>query len=252
MRILAIDTSSNVLGVAVLDEQDQGLEFNYSFGLKHSSHLVPSIKNLLKFADLELGDIDGYCVSIGPGSFTGLRIGVSTIKALALAIPKKVAAVPSPDVLARNIPYTKDTICVVVDAKKEKFYACFYKYRALNPRLLMQAHIGGQAKPKAQSPKKISPYLLISYNELFSRLAKIKGGILLVGDGVHILNTQYSILNTKRGRHVKIADEKFWYPRAINVARIGLEMLKSGKVVKDVDSLVPLYLHPRDVQVKRR
>ncbi len=232
MRVLAIDTSSNVLGVAVLDEDGGSVEFNFNLGLRHASHLAPTVKKVLGFADLGLKDIDAYCVSIGPGSFTGLRIGVSAVKALWLACKKKVAAVPTLDVLACNIPATNNTICIVVDAKKEKFYACFYEY-------------------KNNILKRLTPYLLIGRDDLLKRLTRIKNDILLVGDGITVLNTQYSILNTKKSKRIHFTSKEFWYPRAVNVARIGIEMLKQDKVVKDVDALVPLYLHPRDVQCKK-
>jgi len=240
MRVLAIETSSAVLGVAILDEDGRQAEFNYSFELRHTSHLIPTVNNLLKFSGRGLEDMDAYCISIGPGSFTGLRIGVSTIKALAATTGKKVAAVPSLDVLARNIPYTDDTICVVVDAKKEKLYACFYEYKKAGLR-------------------KISPYLLIGYDDLLKRLGKIKTGTLLVGDGTEKVTSQCGAKRSlpEGGRSqvpskkLKTTNSEFWYPSAINTARIGLDMLKDGKVVKDVDALVPVYLHPRDVQCKK-
>jgi len=231
MRILAIDTSSKVLGVAVLDEEGREIEFNYNFELRHTSHLIPTIKLLLKFAGgLELKDLDAYCLSIGPGSFTGLRIGVATIKALALVDKKKVVAVPSLDALAYNVPYTENKICVVCDAKKEKFYSCFYEYK--NAVL-----------------RRISPYLLIGLSELSERIKKNQP-LVLLGDGIkkiQIPNPKIQNLSKK----VIFTDEKFWYPKAINTARIGIEMLKKGKVVKAVDDLVPLYLHPKDVQCRK-
>lgn len=230
MRVLAIETSSKVLGVAVLDDKGCGLERNYNLGLRHASHLIPTIKDLLKRAKLKLKDINAYCISIGPGSFTGLRIGVATVKGLSIADRKKVVAVPSLDVLAYNIKPTKDKICVIVDAKKEKLYSCFYEHRKTGL-------------------KRISPYLLIGYEELFKKLNTQKNDILLVGDGIEKLIAYSLELREKKG--IGIADEKFWHPRAINVARIGIEMLKKGKVVKDIDKLVPTYLHPKDVQCKK-
>ncbi len=255
MRILAIDTSSKVLGVAVLDDEGREVEFNYSFELRHTSHLVPAIKNMLEFAGIGLKEIDAYCISIGPGSFTGLRIGVSTVKAMALAGDKKVVKVPTLDVLARNIAYAEDVICVVVDAKKEKFYAAFYEY-------------------KKEALKRISGYLLLGHDEFFKKLNEYHD-IVLVGDGIEVvkkllsrhceeavgrrsnLKTRFEIASVvpaglpRNDRTITFMSKEFWFPRALNTARIGLEMLKKGQVVKDVDSLVPIYLHPRDVQCKK-
>ncbi|MCM8781445.1 MAG: tRNA (adenosine(37)-N6)-threonylcarbamoyltransferase complex dimerization subunit type 1 TsaB [Candidatus Omnitrophica bacterium] len=250
MRVLAIETSSKVLGVAVFDEDGGEVEFNYSFELRHASHLIPTIKNLLRFTNLELDDMDAYCISIGPGSFTGLRVGVATVKALSLASNKKIVAVPTLDVLAYNVPYTNDKICVVVDAKKEKFYSCFYEYKKTG---LIQP-LGG---------RKGTPYFLISYQEFLKRLIRIKDGMLLVGDGIEKLKTDNSPLawhyvsrvppseEKLKTLKIKLASKEFWYPKAINVARIGLQLLKKGDVVKDADRLVPLYLHPRDIQCKK-
>jgi len=225
MRVLAIDTSSKVLGVAVLDEDGREVEFNHSFDLRHASHLVPTIKKLLNFANLKLKDLDAYCISIGPGSFTGLRIGVSTIKALRLVYNKKIIAVPSLDVLAYNVPYTKSKICVVVDAKKEKFYSSFYEY-------------------KKTTLRRLSTCKLMDLGELSEKIKAAKP-VVVLGDGIDKLKIKKQISKIKTTR------EELWYPRAINTARVGLEMLKKGKVVKDVDKLTPAYLHPRDVQCKR-
>ena len=252
MRVLAIETSSAVLGIAVLDEDGRRIESNYSFELRHTSHLIPTINNLLKFSGLGIENLDAYCVSIGPGSFTGLRIGVSTVKALAATTGKKVVAVPSLDVLAHNIPYTDDTICVIVDAKKEKLYACFYKYMTSTSPRPTPSPQRGEGRGEGA--------FLIGYDDLSERLGKIKNDILLVGDGIGKLKTchpERSEGSIKRSfglqpqDDIKCVDREFWYPRAINTAKIGLDMLKDGKIVKDVDALVPVYLHPRDVQCKK-
>jgi tRNA threonylcarbamoyladenosine biosynthesis protein TsaB len=260
MRVLAIDTSSLVLGVAVLDETGQGVEFNYSLDLRHASHLVPTIEKALSFSGLELKDVDAYCVSVGPGSFTGLRIGVSAIKALWLANKKKVVAVPTLDVLARNIPKTDDTICVVVDAKKDKFYARFYKYEhkrhceaecSEDEAISKRDCFVPAGLPLVVGPPDLlamTPALLVGRDDLLKRLVSIKNDILLTGDGIEKLSTIHYPLSTKK---LKFTTKDFWYPRAINAARIGLEMARQGKVVKDVDALVPLYLHPKDVQCRK-
>jgi len=225
MKILAIDTSSKVLGVAVLDENGHGMELNYDLGLRHTSHLVPTIKRVLDFSNLRLKDLDALCVSIGPGSFTGLRIGVSTAKAFTISSRKRLVAVPSLDVLAKGYPCENGKICVLVDAKKDKFYSCFYEY-------------------KRNRLKRISRYLLVSAEEISSEVRK-KRPDCIIGDGIS------KVRGSGAGyKGIEFVGEKFWYPRAINVAEIGLEMFKAGKVVKDVDRLAPVYMHPRDVQCK--
>ena len=127
--MLAMDTSTDYLSLALMRDEKVMARFHRKSHMRHSSLLVPMVDKLLKKAQTKLKDISCLAISIGPGSFTGLRIGVSTVKALAAIDKKKVAAVPSLDVIAHNIAHTADTVCVVVDAKKEKLYSCFYEYK---------------------------------------------------------------------------------------------------------------------------
>ena len=127
MNILGVDTSTKKLSVCVLKDDLILANFNSTALQRHSSMLVPVIEKVLKKSKLPLKDIDGFAISIGPGSFTGLRIGVSSIKALSMATGKPIVAVPSLDVLARNATSTRDLICPIVDAKKSNVYACFYR-----------------------------------------------------------------------------------------------------------------------------
>ena len=120
MRILAIDTSTRFLSVAVADGGRALASHHREAHMKHSSQLVPVIEKVLKKSGIGLGGIDGFAVSIGPGSFTGLRIGVTTIKALAFSLKKPVAAVPTLDAIAEGVKGFAGIICPILDAKKKK------------------------------------------------------------------------------------------------------------------------------------
>ncbi|MEI8175701.1 MAG: tRNA (adenosine(37)-N6)-threonylcarbamoyltransferase complex dimerization subunit type 1 TsaB [Candidatus Omnitrophota bacterium] len=231
MRVLAIDTSSKVLGAAILDDEGREVEFRYDFELRHTSHLAPMIEDILEFASLKFADIDAYCVSIGPGSFTGLRIGVATVKALAAVDGKSVIGVPTLDVLAAGIEVFSGAVGVIIDAKKERFYAAFYT-------------------AKGDLLKKRSKDLLIDSGRLLQKIADHEE-IVLLGDGIDKLRTQGLIPGKATGGGVRIARREFWYPRPINVARLGLAMLKKGEVAQDVERLTPVYLHPLNVQCKK-
>ena len=109
MRILLLDTSSKFLSLAVARDEKILSQTHRKLDRKHSLQLVPLIDKILKKAKVPLKKIDGFCVSKGPGSFTGLRIGITTIKGLAFVLCKPVVAIPSLDILAQNAKKIKPT-----------------------------------------------------------------------------------------------------------------------------------------------
>ena len=125
---LGIETSSVVSSVAVMNESQLLGEITIQAGLTHSEQLVPHIQALLEMTRVEKADLKGIVVASGPGSFTGLRIGMGTAKAMAYALHIPLYGVMTMDGLARNIPYTTDTICTVIDAQKKHVYAALYTY----------------------------------------------------------------------------------------------------------------------------
>ena len=122
MNCLAIDTGGNHLTVLLIKEGKVYKNHIENAMLKHSVTLMPEIENLLIKTDTKLSDIDKYCAVVGPGSFTGIRIGVSAIKALAYANNKKVFGVTSFLSLAYNSD--EDKVLSVIDAKHDNFYVC--------------------------------------------------------------------------------------------------------------------------------
>ena len=125
MTCLAVDTSGNHLTLLLLRNGEVVQSYHNDVSLKHSLTLMPEIENLLEKSNITLNEIDVFCAVVGPGSFTGIRIGVSTVKALAYALGKKVLSVTSFDVLAYN---TNDGNAItVIDARHDNFYVCGYK-----------------------------------------------------------------------------------------------------------------------------
>ena len=124
MKCLAIDTSGDHLTVALIDGEKVVYEFCQDTGLRHSISLMPYIEAVLNKAGVSISDIDVYSCVIGPGSFTGIRIGVSTVKAFSYANDKPVLPITSFDVLEYNKPCGKNL--TVIDARHDNYYACFY------------------------------------------------------------------------------------------------------------------------------
>ena len=127
MKILAIDTSGSNASVCLAEDKKVLCDMNLSVGLTHSETLLPMLETLQHFSHVSMEDIDVIAGSIGPGSFTGLRIGLATIKGFALPLEKKVIGVPTLQALAYNVSYFNGLICSVLDARNRNVYAGIYQ-----------------------------------------------------------------------------------------------------------------------------
>lgn len=129
MLILAVDTSTNT-GTVSLYSSDTGLigEININIKKTHSENIMVAIDMLLKLTEKTIHDIDKFAVSIGPGSFTGIRIGVAVVKGLAYSTGKPICGINELDAIAYGISETNCEIIPLIDARKERAYYCRYKY----------------------------------------------------------------------------------------------------------------------------
>ena len=223
MKVLGIETSTKNLSVAVLDGENILAEHNGSSRLRHSADLIPVIDKLLKASKLGLGDLDGFAVSAGPGSFTGLRIGIATLKGLNLTTEKPIIAVGTIDALARNIKKDNCDICAIIDAKKNNVYACLY------------AKKGGKIERKTD-------YLLIKPGEL---LDKISEPTIFVGDGISL----YKDMILEKRPDSLFADPRLWQPKASVIAGLGARKLE-GNQIEDPDKFVPMYLYSKECSIR--
>lgn len=147
MNYLAIDTSRSSLTVAV-GGKNKAVKFLPDCALTHSVVLMGEIENALAEAGIDKKDIDVFACAVGPGSFTGIRIGVATVKALAYALGKKVLGVTSFDSLAYNVSDGRKKLAVI-DARHGNFYACGYAADGqidLSPRFIDTAALCGLAR----------------------------------------------------------------------------------------------------------
>ena len=235
MKVLGIDTSTESLTVSIVDEKKPPVDYHAIGTLKHSALLIPTIKRALNKSKIKIGDIDLFSVGIGPGSFTGLRVGVTSVRALAIALGKPLVGVPSMDAIAYNgRVYLKrmesrepDTvICPILDAKRKQVYACIY------------SRSSGKLRRK-------SKYLLCPIEDLLKRL---KGHVLFLGDAIHLYKKQ--LLN-KRTLKARFLEDKRWLPKGDVIARIGLEKFRNGYTDNPYD-LVPLYLYGKYCNVRKQ
>lgn len=126
MKVLAIDTSSNAASVALMEDGILLGEFVLNHKKTHSQEIMPMIDDVLKRCECEVSDIDLFAAAKGPGSFTGLRIGIATIKGLAHSVGKPVIGISTLEGLAHNMPFCEHTIVPIMDARRNQVYTGAY------------------------------------------------------------------------------------------------------------------------------
>ena len=225
MKGLAIETATVVLGVAVVDETRVLAAFDLLAERTHSAELPIAVQRVLAAAGETIGSLDGFVIDIGPGSFTGLRIGTAFLKALAFRTGKPVAAIPSLDVIAANMPWAPQTIVPVLDARQKKVYAAVYQTA------------GGW-------PERRTDHQLLTPEELIAQLPA--GPIVLIGDGAALYRDRFV---QALGDRAVFADPALALPRAAILGRLGLRKLAKGDSDKP-NALTPLYLHPMTCTVR--
>src|SRR5713226_2055195 len=129
MKLLGVESATLSGGVALLDGDRLLGEITLNIAITHSERLLSAVDRLLADCGLAPSDLEGLAVSVGPGSFTGLRVGLATVKGLAMALGLPVAPVPTLDALACNLPFADATVCPLLDARKGEVYCSLYRWR---------------------------------------------------------------------------------------------------------------------------
>ena len=224
MIILGIETATMTGGLALIDEEKLISEYTLNMKTTHSSRLMPALDWILKDASLNKNQINGIAISIGPGSFTGLRIGLATAKGLAMGLNIPLVTVPTLDALAYNVTYSPYQICPVLDARKKEVYSAIFRYE------------NGIITRK-------SPYQVISPDELINQ---INEKTIMLGDGLNIYG---ELFHEKLGEFAIFANNSQRLPRASVIAELGLAKLKAGEIA-DLASSEPLYIRRADAEMK--
>ena len=148
MKILSFDTSGEILSIAVFDDEKKMASFESSGFVRHSSILLASIQKLLAGKKIKPGQIDVIAVGLGPGSFTGLRVGVTAAKVLAYALKKKIVGVSSLDAVASGMADAEGVFTLALDARRQKYYIAVYQRKA--------GHLLKVRKLKLEDEKKLT------------------------------------------------------------------------------------------------
>ncbi len=227
MKILAFDTSGRMLTVALATDGEIVLEKNRLAGREHARLLIPVIRDLLAEAELDRKDLDGLAVGLGPGSFTGLRIGIAAAKGFAFSCALPVVGVPTPDVIARNACFSSLPVVTCFDARKGNVYAGFFRGDA-----------GG-------CPRRQARPLLLSFEKFQERVGR--RAILLLGDAIDV----YGDAIRRKNRNVVFGPRRLWMPRAGELALLAAERFAAG-TTDDPEKLAPLYLYSDQGSITRK
>jgi tRNA threonylcarbamoyladenosine biosynthesis protein TsaB len=193
----------------------------------HAAQLWKTIYDLLEQTGWSLTDIDLWAVTIGPGSFTGLRIGLATIKGLALATRKPVIGISTLDVLANSFPYFPHLICPTIDARKKEVFCAFYRSNSQGK----VEQVGG--------PRNIKPQILIK---------EINEPVLLVGSGARLYA---DLFREKLGPFALIPEAHLHLLSPLAVGLSALERFQQGDL-PSLEDIRPLYIRPSDAELGKR
>ncbi len=225
MKILALETATPAGSIAIVDDAE-GLtgEVRVNVRVAHAERLMPSIQWLLEASGLSIKDIDAFALSIGPGSFTGLRIGLSTVKGFSFATGKPVVPVPTIDAFARTMPFCRHIICPMLDARKNEVYAGLYRW------------VDGQCK-------KILPETALKPGDL---LKKINEPVLFLGEGCILYK---ALISDTLKSNALFAPPSRMSPSASTIAEIAIEKIRHG-ITTDPVSLAPLYIRKSEAEIR--
>lgn len=234
MNILAVESSAKVASCAMLENDKLIGEIYANCGLVHSKTLASMIQNLLNITGVSIQSIDVFAVSNGPGSFTGVRIGVAIVKGMALVLNKPVVGVSTLYAMAQNsVSLENFIICPVMGARVNQFYSAMFNVK--NGKLC-----------------KILDDCAISADELFLKLKEYKNeNIVLLGDGADIF---YSYIQNEnscyvKGLDIKVMPAAFKYQSARGVAYAAEEILSNNEAAAvSAQQLQINYLRPSQAE----
>ena len=221
-RALAIETSGRIGSVALLDDSGMTEELQFPHGLKHAAEIIPMIDRLCRERGWKPRDIEQIYVSAGPGSFTGLRIGITLAKTLAFGTGAMVVAVPSVSVLAENAPAEAQHAIIVLDAKREQIFTARFE------------RIEGRWQERDAA----------AVDSLAAVLKRSPRPIHLIGEGIPY---HQQFIPSDAG--IVVTPPELWRARAMVVGELGRAMALQRRFV-DPFELTPIYIRPPEAQEK--
>lgn len=224
MKILAIDSSAVTASVALTEDGKILGEYFLNTGLTHSETLMPMVESVFQCTKVAPAEVDLFAVSYGPGSFTGVRIGIATIKGLAMPFQTACAGVSTLEAIAHNLAHLDCIVCAVMDARCGQVYNALF--RAKNGAL-----------------ERLTPDRAISIENLASECQKFREQIFLAGDGAKLCEKSEPFQTLE----ALLPPEALIYQRAWGVAKAAETAVLQKQTVSPA-SLMPFYLRPAQAE----
>jgi tRNA threonylcarbamoyladenosine biosynthesis protein TsaB len=225
MRLLAVDTATPCCSVALAEDGDLRGAAVDAGGVTHSRHLMSLIDRVLTSAGWRISQLDGFGVTRGPGSFTGIRIGMSAVMGLAQAVARPVVGISALEVLAWPLLQCGQPVCALIDARRGEVYCGVYR--------LADAHLETLVSDRVAAPE--------------TAIALITDPCIYVGSGARLYR---DVIRAAKGGHASIAPPFLQFPDAATLAWLTAERL--GTQGQPATELRPLYLRRSDAQIQRK
>lgn len=223
MLVLAIDTATKIASVALYDDKIGVVgEINLYVKLNHSNIIMTAIDNLFKMTNLKIQDVDKVAVTLGPGSFTGIRIGVAIAKGLVFGTEKKIVGINELDVIAYNSERREEIIVPLIDARKERVYASSYIF-------------------EKEKLKRLTAYVSSDLEDILKELEGKKA--IFIGDGAIAYK---NIIEEKLKENAFVFSKTSSIPRAVVAAKLACE--KEGD---NLYTLEPYYVNKSQAEVEK-
>lgn len=224
-RLLTIQTATAGGGVALTQGEQLVGEFSLNALKPPAAWLLEAVDTLLASAGWSLAELDGFGVVAGPGAFTGLRVGMATIKGLAIAVDRPVAAVSSLECLALQVPFSDMPVCTMLDARKQEVYAALF------------AGHKGEFRPVSSE--------VVMAPEAF--LEKCTGETVFVGNGATVYRT---LISRSLGPRAHFLPGFFDLPRAGLAAQLVLREWRASRM-RSVELVQPRYVRPSEAELNQ-
>lgn len=226
MKILGIETATLAGGVALMGDAGLIGEYRLHVEIRHSQRIMVAIDHLLTESGTALADLDAIAISVGPGSFTGLRVGLATAKGLALGADKPMILIPTLEAMAAPFPFSRMRIAPFLHARREEVYWS-----------LFDLHEG--------LPRRLAPDAAGSPQEALDQIGE-SGEVLFVGDGAV---KHRDLILERRPAGSFFPPRALQFPSAAGVAELGLLKYLKGEMTPSAEA-VPVYLRASTAELK--
>lgn len=218
MKVLCIDTATESATCAVIDDNKLLGEITVNYRKQHSVIMMNIINDLLSYLKLNINSIDGFVVSKGPGSFTGLRIGAATVKGLCTGTNKPFVSVSSLQALAYSMAFTNGVVCPIMDALRGNVYTNLFSF-------------------DKDQLKELSSEEIISMDDLLLKLEDYRQPICFIGDAIDKFKSKILL----KFPNALFAPSHLNVVKASSLGAIGIELLKASKE-DNIYSFSPNYM----------